>query len=71
PDYQVLLKTHHLKNLSSDLKNKKNVVFLTSSTLLQQSYIQVMQERYNIKCHFEPVINGFTELHPKLLVFDN
>lgn len=71
PDYQVLLKTHHLKNLSSDLKNKKNVVFLTSSTLLQQSYIQVMWERYNIKCHFEPVTKGFTELHPKLLVFDN
>lgn len=71
PDYQVLLKSHHLSNLTSDLRDKKNVLFLTNSTDLQNSYIQVMKERYHIRCHFEAQTQGFKMLHPKKLVFEN
>ena len=71
PDYQVLLKKHQLKNLTSDLRYKKNILFLTDSQVLQNAYINVMQQRYNIKCHFEDMQRSFTYLHPKKLVIEN
>jgi hypothetical protein len=71
PDYQVLLKLHGIKNLTSDLRKKNNVLFLTNSSVLQEAYIKVLKERYNINCHFEDYTPGFNTLKPKKLVFDN
>ena len=71
PDYQVLLKLHRLKNLTSDIKSKENVLFLTQSKVLQNAYVNVMQQRYNIKCHFEDMQSNFTYLHPQKLIIDN
>lgn len=71
PDYKVLMQNHKLKNLTSDLIGHKNVLFLTSSEILQNAYIKVMKQRYNIDCHFEDVQNGFLYLHPKKLVIEN
>ncbi len=71
PDYQVLMKNHKLKNLTSDLISHKNILFLTNSETVQNSYIKVMKQRYNIDCHFEDVQNGFLYLHPKNLVIEN
>lgn len=71
PDYQVLLKLHHIKNLTSDIKNRNEVLFLTQNETLQSAYINVMKERYNIACHFEKAQDGFSFLHPKKLVIDN
>jgi hypothetical protein len=71
PDYQVLLRFHQLKNLTSDLKNRNDILFLTNDGALQSAYINVMKQRYNINCHFEKAENGFSFLHPKKLVIDN
>lgn len=71
PDYKVIIKFHQLKNLTTDLKNKKNILFLTESLVLQDAYVKVMKERYNIVCHFEEESTGFKALRPKRLVFDN
>ena len=71
PDYKVIMQFHHLKNLTSDLKHKNNILFLTESKVLQDAYIKVMKERYNLICHFEEDTTGFKTLHPKRLVFDN
>ena len=71
PDYQFLLKLHHLKNLTSDIKNRNEILFLTNDDALQSAYINVMKERYHIVCHFEKAQDGFSFLHPKKLVIDN
>jgi len=70
PDYQRMLSIHHLKNLTSDLKNKKNILVLTDSKQLQDAYVSVMKQRYNITCHFEEQKTGFTVLRPKKLVVE-
>lgn len=70
PDYQYLLSTKHLTNLTSDLKNRNDILFLTNDSTLQRAYINVMKQRYNINCHFEAV-DGFRYLKPQQLVFDN
>lgn len=71
PDFQNVLNRHQLKNISSDLKNKQNVFFLTDSEAYQKAFINVMKERYNLICHFENTQVDFIVLHPKKLVFDN
>ncbi|MFN8261570.1 MAG: hypothetical protein U0X41_11600 [Chitinophagales bacterium] len=72
PDYQAVLKLKGLRNITSAmLPVKQQVYFLTDSQVLQDSYIQVMRERYHIKCHFEAQYDGFKVLRPKRLVFDN
>lgn len=70
PDYQILLKKHQLKNLTSDLYPKQNIYFITEDTLLQNAYRHVMQERYRIKCHFESA-DKFKALKAKRLVFEH
>lgn len=70
PDYQHLLDLHQLKNLTIDLKNRNDILFLTNDITLQTAYINVMKQRYNLNCHFENT-TGFTYLNPKKLVFDN
>lgn len=70
-DYQVLLQKHQLKNLTSSLLNKENVLFLTNSVALQKSYISVIKQRYGVDCHFENIQDGFVYLQPKKLVVDN
>ena len=69
PDYQVLLNKHDLKNLTIDLKNKNDVLFLTNSEILQNAYLNVIKQRYNMDCHFEAV-SGFKYLQPKKLVIN-
>jgi len=71
PDYQSLLRLHGLKNLTSDIKTRSEVLFLTNNNALQSAYINVMKERYNVVCHFEKAENGFVFLHPKKLIIDN
>ncbi len=71
PDYKVVLQQHQLTNLTSSLKGKKEVLFLTDLENFPPNYVQMMKERYGIKCHFEPITNGFKTLHPKRLVFDH
>lgn len=70
-DFKQVLKFHHLKNLTTDLKDKDNIYFITNSTEFQQAFIVVMKHRYGIKCHFEVVSFGKNELPTKKLIFDN
>lgn len=70
PDFKTIMSAHRLTNLSIDLRRKKEVFFVTENKVLQQAYVAMMQERYNIKCHFEPT-SGFRYLKAKRLVFDN
>lgn len=70
PDYKQLLNRHQLHNLTSNLKHKKKVVFLTDSEVLQNAYVQVMKERYGILCHFKDD-NTLAPLHAKWLIIDN
>ncbi len=71
PDYENVLNIQKIKNLTSDLKNKKDVLFLTDSEIFQETYIKVLKQRYGLDCHFETVKEKFKVLHPKRLVFDN
>ena len=71
PDFPNILKLHGLKNITSDLRNKRDVFFLTNSETYQKAFVNVMKQRYNLICHFEKVQKGFTLLHPQRLVFDN
>lgn len=70
PNYQQMLSKHRLKNLTSDLKNKTNVLFLTDSKQLMDAYVCVMKQRYNISCHFEEQTEGFKQLRPKKLIIE-
>lgn len=70
PDYKQLLNLHQLHNLTSNLKHKKKVVFLTDSEVLQNAYVQVMKERYGILCQFKDD-NTLAPLHAKWLIIDN
>lgn len=71
PDFKNVLHRHHLNNITSDLKNKKNVYFLTDSESYQQAFVNVMKQRYNLICHFEKAQEDFKVLRPKKLIFDN
>jgi hypothetical protein len=71
PDFKNVLYRHHLNNITTDLKNKKNVYFLTDSESYQQAFINVLKQRYNLICHFEKAQEDFKVLRPKKLIFDN
>ncbi len=71
PNYLQLLRQHQLTNLTSDLKGRNDILFLTDSNAFEAAFIHVMQQRYATKCHFEDASAGFTHLHPKKLIFDN
>lgn len=71
PDFKNVLYRHQLNNITTDLKNKKNVYFLTDSESYQQAFINVMKQRYNLICHFEKAQEDFKVLRPKKLIFDN
>ncbi|MBK9329859.1 MAG: hypothetical protein IPM95_11290 [Sphingobacteriales bacterium] len=71
PNYLQLLKQHQLTNLTSGIKGRKDILFLTNSNAFEAAFIRVMQQRYASKCHFEDAKAGFTFLHPRKLVFDN
>ncbi|MFN8295964.1 MAG: hypothetical protein U0T69_07190 [Chitinophagales bacterium] len=71
PDFKNVLHRHQLNNITTDLKNKKSVYFLTDSESYQQAFINVMKQRYNLICHFEKAQEDFKVLRPKKLIFDN
>lgn len=71
PDFRNVLQHHQLKNITTDLKNKQHVVFLTNSQTYMQAFINVMKQRYNLSCHFEPIQEDFKTLRPKKLIFEN
>ena len=70
PDFKKIMQLQRLTNLTIDLKQKNVVYFVTQNSDLQKAYMAVMQERYQLRCHFEEA-QSFKYLKAKKLVFDN
>lgn len=69
-DFKQVLKFHNLKNINEDLRNRKNILFITNSKEFEVSFIRIMKEQYKIRCHLETTEIGENILPIKKLVFD-
>ncbi|MCB0508735.1 MAG: hypothetical protein KDD21_10600 [Bacteroidetes bacterium] len=72
PDYATFLKQRKLKNLSTDLIGKEQVVFLCRYNDVLKTYLDVLQQRYAKKFKVVSLpTTAFKILAPKKLVLEN
>jgi hypothetical protein len=70
-DYINVLQKHHLLNLTSDLRYRDDIYFLSPSTEFQQAYLNVLKQRFGLTARFEEVSEGFDYLKPQRLNFQD
>mgnify|MGYP001765342002 FL=1 len=56
-DYAALLKKHQLQNITKDVVNRNDIIFLLNNDGLETAFKEMMLTRYNIKCTFEEIEN--------------